>query len=120
MVASLNIVMCAIRSVKIIHDIIHRADYIFLSEFLRFIGVLVYEDILFEREIDKTSYEKKTQCSACVFIGERSLSPENSDLLAPIVDEKEYGDLIGRLPEDTLFLYKEGQEPTDGLIIKED
>ena len=117
---SLNIIMCAIRSVKIIHDIIHRADYIFLSEFLRYIGVLVYEDILFDREIDKTSYEKKTQCSACVFIGERSLSEENRDLLAPIVDETEYADLISRLPEDTLFLYEECEKAEAGLIIKGD
>lgn len=108
--------MCAIRAVRIIHDIIHRADYIFLSEFFRFMGVLVYEDILFDREIDKTSYEKNTKCSACVFIGERTLGAENKALLAPIVDEAEYEDLIKRLPEETLFFYDENAGAVSDLI----
>lgn len=99
--------MCAFRSVKIIHDIVHRADYIFLSEFLRFIGVLVQEDILFDREIDKTVYEKDTKFSACVFIGEKSPGENNQNLLNPIVDKEEYTDLVERLPGDTLFFYDE-------------
>ena len=111
-------IMCTIRAVKIIHDIIHRTDYIFLSEFLRFIGVLVYEDILFDREADKTSYEKKTQCSACVFIGEKSPQEKNKELLTKIVDEKEYADLISHLPENALYLYQEGTEPNYELITK--
>ena len=111
-------IMCTIRAVKIIHDIIHRTDYIFLAEFLRFIGVLVYEDILFDREADKTSYEKKTQCSACVFIGEKSPQEKNKELLTKIVDEKEYADLISHLPENALYLYQEGTEPNYELITK--
>lgn len=50
------------RSIKIIHDIIHRIDYSYIAEFFRFIGILVCEEILVEPGKEKsrnTDIEKK-------------------------------------------------------------
>lgn len=90
-------------SIKIIHDIVHRADYVFLSEFFRFIGIFVCEGILFEKN-DRTEAEKNAKYDIWVFVGEKELSSSGAgELLNQITDNTEYSKLIGSLPSQTIF-----------------
>lgn len=108
--------MCLLRSAKIIHDIIHRADYIFLSEFLRCIGVFIHEEILLEPGNDKTQIEQNTHYSICIYIGEKKLSEENECILEPIVSKEEYERLTDNLSDDTVMFYEEDVAPISPIF----
>lgn len=94
------------RSVKIIHDIIHRIDYSYIAEFFRFIGILVCEEILIEPQGEKdknTEIEKKTKYSAQIYVGEREIDQNVADKIGLGVEQ--YSKLISELPLETINLY---------------
>ncbi len=101
------------KSIKIIHNIVRRADYVFLSEFFRFIGIFVCEGILIEKPNDRTRAEKNTRYDACIYVGQMEV-PENDDsLLSKIVDREEYKELIKNLPPDTIYFSSYYDKATD-------
>ena len=97
--------MDRIRAVKIVHDIIHRADYVFVSEFFRLMGVFVCEgilDILTERT-EKTRAEEMTEFDFCIYVGKKVPDEEEYALLD--TGEEAYEQALQRLPADTVYFY---------------
>lgn len=45
-------------AIKIIHDTVHRLDFLFLAEFFRFMGIFVGEDTIYEFDPEESSNKK--------------------------------------------------------------
>lgn len=93
------------KSVKIMHDNIHRADFNYLTELFRFMGIFVCEDILVEKNRVETAAEKSTVYDACIYVGNRN--PNDKELVAFSQDRVSYANVMKWLPENTLFFYEE-------------
>lgn len=96
------------RSVRIIHDILHRTDFFYLAELFRFMGIFVCEKILVEPVQTETEAERNTLYDARIYIGERQISNIESEKLN--LSQEEYKTRIDALPENTLFLYDDVAE----------
>ena len=97
--------MNRIRAVKIVHDIIHRADYVFVSEFFRLMGIFVCENILdiLTEETEKTRAEEMTKFDFCIYVGKKAPGEEEYVLLD--TGEEAYVQALQRLPADTVYFY---------------
>lgn len=97
--------MNRIRAVKIVHDIIHRADYVFVSEFFRLMGVFVCEGILdiLTKGTEKTRAEEMTEVDFCIYVGKKAPDEEEYALLD--TGEEAYEQALQRLPADTVYFY---------------
>lgn len=107
--------MDRIRAVKIVHDIIHRADYVFVSEFFRLMGVFVCEgilDILTERT-EKTRAEEMTEFDFCIYVGKKVPDEEEYALLD--TGEEAYEQALQRLPADTVYFYDDIVSKANGV-----
>lgn len=100
--------MKTFRSVKIIHDVIHRTDFTFLTELFHFMGIFVCEDILVEKDRKETPAEKNTEYDAFIYVGHRN--PREDELSSFSLDLERYIELIGKLPDHTCFFYEEAEE----------
>lgn len=93
------------RSIKIIHDTLHRIDFCYLTEFFRFIGLLVCEEniwALLEYE-DTTDIERNTAYSVNLYVGNRK--PDLMCLEKTGITKEEYENYIRKLPGKTVYLY---------------
>ncbi len=109
------------RSIKIIHDIIHRIDYSYIAEFFRFIGILVCEEILVEPGKEKsrnTDIEKKTKYSVQIYVGERRIERVTAGKIELSVEQ--YDKLIAGLAPETINLYDDLEWPAGETCKKND
>ena len=88
------------RSVQIIHDILHRIDFSYLAELLRFMGIFVCEKILVDEE--ESASEKRTRYSARLYTGKRTIVPEEEKILQ--CSKEKYNQYLESLQEEVIFL----------------
>jgi len=100
--------MKTFRTVKIVHDIIHRIDFTYLAELFHFMGIFVCEDILIEKDRVLTEAEKNTLYDAVIYVG--SLNPGEHELASVSLGCESYADLMKNLPDNTCFFYEEAEE----------
>ena len=105
------------RSVKIIHDLLHRIDYTYLAELFRFMGILVCEEILVERQ-ELTQAEKSTDYNAVIYVGNRVITGKEKELLGGVCSAAEYDERIRELPPATIFFF-EGSRYKDRMEKEE-
>lgn len=95
------------RSVKIMHDNIHRIDFTYLAELFHFMGIFVCEDILVEKERIETEAEENTDYDALIYVGSRN--PGEKELAFLSMDREDYAKLMGTIT-DAYFFYEETAE----------
>lgn len=124
-----------LKSVKIVHDDIHRIDFSYLAEFFRMMGIFVCESILVEQE-KETDTQKNTKYSAYICVGKKWFSEQEEALFQDVCEKKEwqciksaYEKRLSELPEEMIYLYndvmnefdeKSNKFPTDMLFRLEE
>ena len=108
--------MNRIRAVKIVHDIIHRADYVFVSEFFRLMGIFVCENILdiLTEEMEKTRAEEMTKFDFCIYVGKKTPNEEEYALLD--TGEEAYEQALQRFQAGTVYFYDDIVSKAVGVI----
>ncbi len=87
------------KAIKFIHDIVHRGDYIYVSEFFRFIGVFICEDIVEKDENLISAMEQNTKYDVCIYVGK--VEKDTSTIWS----KEEYQRFEAELPKDAIKLY---------------
>ena len=85
-----------LKSVMLIHEIVHRIDFSYLAEMFRFLGVFVCEGILLEDGIEETLTENKGNYDVYIYMGGREITKEQADALGCTVEK--YSRLTNILP----------------------
>lgn len=106
------------KSVKIMHDNIHRADFTYLAEFFRLMGIFVCEDILVEKNREETTAEKNTVYDACIYVGNREVKEDELAMLS--WERGDYETMLKQLPETTCFFYEEAERILSVLPQREE
>ena len=89
------------KSVRVIHDILHRLDFIYLVELFRFFGILVCEDILTEEEKGKKAAD--TDYDAVIYVGRKEITEKQADLLH--IAKEKYQNLVNEICSDAVWFY---------------
>lgn len=90
-----------LKSVMLIHEIIHRIDFSYLAEMFRFLGVFVCEGILLEEGFEETLTDKKGNYDVYIYVGSREITQKEADALG--CTTAKYSRLINILPPDTIY-----------------
>jgi len=101
---SLQKEMGTLKTVRIIHEIFHRMDYIYLAEAFRFLGIFVCEEILMEG-LGKSQADSDTECDAVIFVGSTELSEKEAGKLG--VAAKEYESCVQQMTEGSEVIFFE-------------